>query len=541
MIKNISQVLMLGVPFDNLTLDSAVDRILNLAGHYRKLGQAKLVATVNVDFLTNALAWRAEQAPRHPELLHILRQADLVTADGMPLVWLSKLLNLPLKERVAGSDLVPALAKAAEVSGQSFFLLGGKGYVAQRAAERLKQQFPKLNIAGVLSPFVYSDGEKMLESEQDDEKIVEFINQSNVDILLIGFGNPKQELFFQRNRHRLKVGVAIGVGGTFEFITGRIARAPVWMQKTGLEWLFRISQDPKRLWKRYAVGLAKLATLVTPLVTYHKYCQWFSEKDHDLIVSNKISFELDEENCLKMPVFARGEIFPHHWIEEIGYRKLKSADSPDRFTHICFDFSQTQCIDAQALANLVRVVSYLHSQRINVSFVGLTNQHVVKTLKLSHVWDVFSQNNAPDMKQKTDPKQENMMESFAPKQNPNHALLTIQSQQEDLTIVTMKGRLDASWVNGEDVESAIQILGDRDGILDLSQLQFIDSTGLRVFFKIKQRFEQKHHRLILCSANETIMQLLQITRIDSLFQVSNDITQAKNFLAQDRDIQEKIE
>jgi len=100
---------------------------------------------------------------------------------------------------------------------------------------------------------------------------IEHINRSNADILLIAFGNPKQEIWFDRNRDRLKVPVSIGVGGTFEFITGSVARAPQWMQKAGIEWIFRIVQDPKRLWKRYFVGLFKFGLLIWPAILYYRF------------------------------------------------------------------------------------------------------------------------------------------------------------------------------------------------------------------------------------------------------------------------------
>jgi exopolysaccharide biosynthesis WecB/TagA/CpsF family protein len=187
---------------------------------------------------------------RHPELLDILRRADLVTADGMPIVWTSKLLGVPLKDRVTGADLVPKLTQEAARRQKSIYFLGGRGDVGRQAADLLKKRYPNLKVAGTDAPFVHTEGAALSEAEEEDQAIVERINRSGADILLIGFGNPKQEIWFDRNRNRLKVPVSIGIGGTYEFIVGSVARAPVWMQKTGLEWVFRITQDPWRLWNR---------------------------------------------------------------------------------------------------------------------------------------------------------------------------------------------------------------------------------------------------------------------------------------------------
>ncbi len=210
-------VIILGIPIDNLTLDSALETVFSMIDAYAQDSRPRLIATVNVDFVVNTLKWRLKSI-RHPELLDILRRADLVTADGMPIVWTSKLLGAPLQERVTGADMVPALGREAAKRGKSLFLLGGKGDVGQRAADVLTKRDPDLKIAGVYAPFVHVEGEALDFTEQDDREIVERINRSGADILLIGFGNPKQEIWFERNRHRLNVPVTIGIGGTYEFI-----------------------------------------------------------------------------------------------------------------------------------------------------------------------------------------------------------------------------------------------------------------------------------------------------------------------------------
>lgn len=253
--------IILGVPIDRLTEADALARILALAES--PATPPPYVATVNVDFLVNTQSWWPG-APRHPELLESLREAALVTADGMPVVWASRLLGGGLPARVAGSDLVPMLARAAGPRGLSLYLLGGAGTSAQDAANRLVQDNPGLRIAGVDAPFVHVAGAAMATSDEDDRQICARINAAKAAVLLIGFGNPKQEIWFARNRHRLRVGVALGVGGTFNFLTGRVGRAPAWMQRAGLEWIYRLLAEPGRLWKRYTIGLLKYGCMMIP-------------------------------------------------------------------------------------------------------------------------------------------------------------------------------------------------------------------------------------------------------------------------------------
>jgi exopolysaccharide biosynthesis WecB/TagA/CpsF family protein len=264
------QVVILGIPFENLDINQSVERIFELIDDYFLDERPRLVATVNVDFLVNTHSWRLNRT-RHPELLEILRNADLVTADGMPIVWASKLMGKPLKQRVPGSDLLPKIARKAAEENKSIFLLGGREGIAEKAAKILKSKFPNLIIRGVLSPVVHVEGQKLLWAERDDLPIIKIINNSSPDILLIGFGNPKQELWFHRNQSRLKVPVSIGIGGTYEFIVGTVTRAPAWMRNSGLEWMYRLSQDPKRLFRRYFIDFFKYGSGIIPLILYYRF------------------------------------------------------------------------------------------------------------------------------------------------------------------------------------------------------------------------------------------------------------------------------
>jgi len=213
--------------------------------------KAAFVATLNVDFVANAVSgW---PFGGNDELWGYLKNADLVTADGMPIVLLSRLLRRGLPERVTGADMVPAICRRCAEEELSVYVLGGdKGAVAE-AFEKLKIENGELRIAGVDDAFVKLDREQ--------PEIVERINAAKPDILFVALGNPKQELWMGRNLAKLDVGAVIGIGGTFNFIAGKVKRAPKWVQKSGLEWIYRIIQEPGRLWRRYAYGLVKFSWL----------------------------------------------------------------------------------------------------------------------------------------------------------------------------------------------------------------------------------------------------------------------------------------
>lgn len=191
------------------------------------------------------------------EFRRIYQNASLVVADGMPLIWASKFLGTPLKEKISGSDLVPEICKVAARKGYKLFFLGGRSGAVQKAKEKLEGRFPFIKIVGVyVPPFGFEN------YRSEDEKIVKLIKESNPDILLVGLGAPKQEKWIYKHSKELNVPVSIGVGATFEFIAGVVKRAPRWMQKVGLEWLWRLMMEPQRLWKRYLIDDMRFFWLV---------------------------------------------------------------------------------------------------------------------------------------------------------------------------------------------------------------------------------------------------------------------------------------
>jgi N-acetylglucosaminyldiphosphoundecaprenol N-acetyl-beta-D-mannosaminyltransferase len=228
-----STVAVLGIPFHNVTMDETVA----LIEEQIREGGFHQVATANVDFLKNAM--------RSKSLHNILCSCDMVVPDGMPVVWMSRLIGTPLKERVTGIDLVERLADVSARRGYGIFLLGASESRSQRAAKVLRQRFPDLRIVGRYSP------EPAPLEKMDHEEILRRIEEAQPEILLVAFGNPKQEEWLAMHRDRLKVPVCIGVGGTLDSLSGTMPRAPQWMQRRGLEWLHRTLQEPQRLAARY--------------------------------------------------------------------------------------------------------------------------------------------------------------------------------------------------------------------------------------------------------------------------------------------------
>lgn len=228
------QVVLFGLPFDSLTMAETLDAIEDLIAQRKPA----LVFTPNVQ--------RVVAASRDMSIRRIYREADLLLPDGMPLYWSSRLLRRGLKERVAGSDLIFTFCERAARDGHRVFFLGAAPGVAAQAAENLAVRYRGLPVAGTYSPpFGFeADG-------QEVHNIFSILETSKPDLLFLALGFPKEENFLWQNRDRLRVPVSIGVGASFDFAAGSAKRAPRWIQRIGLEWLFRLVQNPRRLWKRY--------------------------------------------------------------------------------------------------------------------------------------------------------------------------------------------------------------------------------------------------------------------------------------------------
>jgi N-acetylglucosaminyldiphosphoundecaprenol N-acetyl-beta-D-mannosaminyltransferase len=231
---NTDKILICGIPIDSVTMDEAILRIGQLIDERKPA----YVVTPNVDVIV--------KLQKDSEFKLIYEKASLVLADGMPLLWAGMFLGTPFKAKVSGSDLFIELCVASAKKGYKIFLLGAKPTVAEKASLLLRQKYPNLKIVGTYSPsFGFEKNEK------ESAEIVKIIREQKPDIIFVGVGSPKQEKWISSYMDRYNVPVSIGVGISFDFVAGTVKRAPKIMQKTGLEWLWRLFNEPGRLWKRY--------------------------------------------------------------------------------------------------------------------------------------------------------------------------------------------------------------------------------------------------------------------------------------------------
>lgn len=242
---SVDSVEILGVKIDRIDLETAVNVVDSLI----RQGGSHQVCVPNV--------WSTVLMQKDQDFKMINNRSTLAIPDGMPLVWVSRLYKRPIPERVTGTDLFFGCARLSEKNGYIVFLLGSTDEVLEAMSQNLHEEYPKLIIAGTYAP-PYKD----IFSEEDNLHIISAINAAQPDVLWVGLTAPKQEKWIRDNLDRLEVPVAIGVGAVFDFVAGKIKRAPVWMQRLGLEWFHRLNHEPRRLWRRYMIGNTQFIWMV---------------------------------------------------------------------------------------------------------------------------------------------------------------------------------------------------------------------------------------------------------------------------------------
>ncbi len=377
-----TNVALLGVPFHNVTMDETVARIEE---HIRE-GGFHQIATANVDFLKNAI--------QSQKLRDILCSCDLVVPDGMPIVWMSRLIGTPLKERVGGVDLVERLAEVSSRRGYGIFLLGASESRSQRAARVLKQRFPELRIVGRCSPPAQSL------DKMNHEEILSRIEEARPDILLVAFGNPKQEEWIAMHRDRLKVPVCIGVGGALDLLSGMVRRAPRWMQRNGLEWLHRTIQDPQRLAVRY---LRDAICLMRHLPGYLAATAAQPKRHTE---SSIVVHQVGNTKLISMIGDLTGAA-----LEEFN---ACSRDACGEGMNIVLDMSRTGFMGPESLGSLIHLESRMRRRREQLWLAELPS-HLGRVLKTGQLHNYFMTTTmVSDALYRTAKAEQRLLASFTP-------------------------------------------------------------------------------------------------------------------------------
>ena len=471
-------IAILGVPFDNVTTAETL-RVIDAMVASR---QPHYLATANVDFLV--------QAARDVELRRILFDAHLVLCDGTPLVWASRLLGNALPERVAGSDLVPLLLARSAEKGYRPFFLGATPETLEIAVARIKQQHPDLEIAGYYSP----PFSKLLEMEHD--QIRDRILAAQPDLLFVGFGCPKQEKWINMHYRSLGVPVSVGVGGTIDFLAGKLARAPRWMQKSGTEWIYRLAQEPKRLGGRYAKDLWHFSGAIAS--------QWWElcSRGRNRRPSAPNGSPQFSKNCalniLELPQRLDFEEV-HHCREQFEVR-LKSTEPT------VLDLESVEFIDSTGVGLLIRLQKRARSLGQSLLLANVSPR-IHRALELMRLEGFFI--TVPDL---------DAAENYLRETGQYSAVQLKSVPAEHLPVLVWRGELTAAnahevWTATMDHLAARSLI-QRQLRIDLSELQFLDSTGLSIMIRTRKYAARQSLKIQFTGIRPNVLNVIRLSRLE---------------------------
>jgi N-acetylglucosaminyldiphosphoundecaprenol N-acetyl-beta-D-mannosaminyltransferase len=462
-------VAILGIPIDDLNTSEAIKRL----DEFAQSGRFHQVATANTDFLI--------KAHEDAELRAILRNADLVVPDGMPVVLASRWLRAGLRERVTGADLVPKLAELAAEKGYRVYMLGAKKEVACRAKERLEELNPGLQIVGCESPPV----DHIV--KMDNDAILAQIESARPHILLVAFGNPKQEKWIHMHRNRLQVPVCIGVGGTFDFIAGTVARAPAWMQRSGMEWLFRLAQEPKRLWKRYFNDVVHFVRFIL--------LQLWVMRARDKGGVPRIT-DISFGDCTVLSV--EGTLGTDRLVE---FQRAANR-ALDAKTHLVVDLQAATHVDSAVLGTLLNLPKRAAHHQREVRLVGL-NRQVLRILRVAAAEGMFHSYSTM-----ADALRGNALD-------PLEIVVTAEGAR---AVVTLHGYAAAE--HGKEVEEKLAKIpaSTREVIVDVRRVTYIDSAMLATLSRFTDNMNGAGVQVSLATG-ESVSRVLTREKLDNHFSV----------------------
>ncbi len=469
-------IAILGVPFDNVTIQDAIDLIEEMVASRRP----HYLVTANVDFLV--------QAQTDVELRRILFDSHLVLCDGTPLVWASRLLGNPLPERVAGADLVPLLMRLAAERKYRVFLLGATPESAERAVNNLTRQYDKLIIAGHYSP----PFNKLL--EMDHEEIKRRIIEARPDLLFVSFGCPKQEKWIAMHYRTLGVPVAAGVGATIDFLAGEVKRAPVWMQRIGAEWLYRLSQEPRRLFGRYAKDLWVFGIGILRQWRHLRSRPQQQTEEATIPESNDASFQiLKAPERLDLRAASEGAV-PVEKIAESGQ-------------HCLLHMAGVEFIDSSGLGLLIQLQKRLGANGCQLVLLAASTP-VQKALELMRLESFFA--TASDVS-----AAQNLLQTFA-RERANGAKAETPGTRQ---MLKWEGEITAAnaeaiWSFTRDHLVAAAEDSQPEVIINLGDVRFIDSSGLGVMVRTRKLAQRHGTRLIFTSIQPLVKNVLQLSRME---------------------------
>jgi N-acetylglucosaminyldiphosphoundecaprenol N-acetyl-beta-D-mannosaminyltransferase len=460
-------VVLLGLPFHDLSLDE----IISECGEMMEGESPRYVVTANVDFTA--------QADEDVDLRKIVYFADRVVCDGMPLVWLSRIFGHPLKERVAGSDMVPRLLELCAREGHPVYFFGSDLETLKQAGEIAAQRYPGLRVAGCDAPAMGAV------VEWDNESICRRMKESGAKLLLVCLGCPKQERWIFANHSETGIPLSIGVGASLDFITGKQVRAPLWMQKTGLEWFWRMAGNPKRLVARYSKDFLFIIKATFKQARLQSRRQRF------------------KPGLSRVVPISAPDVIHLRWEGSLEKGRMEGAPLPDHVDRpVLLNGSGILFMDSGGLGRLVVLIRKCRAQGVDLFIVAPSDfmSEALASAQMASLVTIMAS------------------ESEALKRVTACRLLSSSSAADDegAVKVSFQHPLDAIHLDAM-MEALDHAAGNANRlIIDLEQVDFIDSRAVGALIRVHKRMLAKAGDLLLWRPRPDVREILRLLRVDSI-------------------------
>lgn len=464
---------LLGLPFHDVTLAETLD----YCAAAMKSTEPGYLVTANVDFTT--------QAYEDPDLKKIVFFADRVVCDGMPLVWLSKWFGYPLRERVAGSDMVPKLLEICGKEQHPVYFFGSDLATLEEAKVIVENRYPGLKVVGVDSP---PFGAVI---EWDNDALCAKMRASGAKLLLVCLGCPKQERWIFAHHKECGIPLSIGVGASLDFITGKQRRAPRWMQKIGMEWFWRMASSPTRLVKRYSKDLVFLASASWQQYQSHRHRMTLSDT---VPTTPRVS---EEKNFQLVRIY---------WSGNLQLQELAGAPIPEQISApVLLDASGITFMDSSGLGRFASLVRSCRSaeQQLLVVNPSLAFKTAIRAVRMESLY------------QTVDTEAE-ALQLIAQHRSSGGA----QRIGADGTVwVTFNRALDALYHDEmmQTLEAAIA-QSPKLGVLvvDLKEVSFIDSRAVGGLIRTWKMVSAKGGQMFLADASPAVREIINLLRLDKV-------------------------
>ena len=503
----------LGIPIDDLDLDETVRQVFLLADAFDADGRPRLAATVTTDTLIDLRAWTKNKKAAHA-LMNTLRRSDLLIPMGAPIAWAARILGIEMNHPINSDVFFEKILATAARRSKSIFLLGMKQSVITAMADRISKAVPEPVLAGIEVPSVRPDSSADEDTTEADLAGIERINGSGADLLFLDLSDPDLSQWFEKFRHRLFVPVTLVIPGTRTPMRGTRAPAAPDRNRTIRPWKVPFSRA-RHLWLRMYHGIFVFGLTIVPLILYQKYRQLLFRILHTRPQFPAISSAVSKSGTgSTLKIITMPEPMDASVIGDVKDEIKRMFQLAPK---VVLDFSNVNFIDSSGLGLLLGLWRMAAAENREIFFIGVRST-VYRLFKLSRTLDFFESRMCDTI--------DDVLAILRQRANFTtfYYLAIIRGEA---VLFHLFGELDAAGMIDLDIDALLEAIGDRNTILNLAGLNFIDSAGITLFVKIQRHISRHGKFCILCGLQEHVQQIFKIVRIDRLFTVTTNLAAAE--------------